>query len=182
MKKILALLLITAVAISMIACSDNSLAEESKETQAAEKEEQENSDDLAEKAEEEKHQDDEEKPTTNPDNFFLNPKIIERPVTNAVGEQIGTRAYIETSKILFFDELEGSEEIGGYIKELFETELNAKKYNWFNINFEDGSTLFFAGANYTIMEYHENQNDDGAAIEEAIATYFFKNGAYEKVE
>lgn len=119
---------------------------------------------------------------SDPDNFLFTPKIIELPVVNAAGNNIGTRAYIESSKILLFDDLEDNEQLASYIHEFFEKEVEGKGYNWFNIYFEDGSTLLFVGANKLIIEYTETPDDDGGISSLEATTYMYKDGAYRKAE
>lgn len=115
-------------------------------------------------------------------NFLLQYELKEEDVKSGSGKVIGKRGYINVPKAELYDNLEGNEELAAFIKELFESKIDEKKYNWFNIFFEDGSTFLFTGANWTIIDYVEKPNNQGTTPIDPDTVFFMKDNAFREIE
>ena len=119
---------------------------------------------------------------SNQKNFLLNYELQEEDVKSGSGNVIGKRGYINVPKAELYNNLEGNEELAAFIQELFESKIDEKKYNWFNIFFEDGSTFLFTGANWTIIDYVEKPNYQGTTPIDPDAVFIMKDKAFREVE
>lgn len=107
-------------------------------------------------------------------NPLLALEVHTRPVMNGLKtEQIGTWAYIETTKE-FMAGVTG-QQLHDYL-----SELSAEEYNWFNVFFEDGTGLWTFSP--VLIEYGQADRDEGGSVEyigepeECIFT--FSDGQY----
>lgn len=97
-----------------------------------------------------------------------------KPVMNGFKtEQIGTWAYIETTKSIM-------QEVTDQQLKDYMTELDKEKYNWFNIFFEDGTGLYFmSGLGGSYAEYGTVDKNEGGSIQHGDI-YTFEDGAYKQ--
>lgn len=105
-------------------------------------------------------------------NLLMNTNISERPVMNGFKtERIGTYGLVMMDKD--FLKAYGEEKFVEYVN----TVVAGKDYNWFTIDFGDGTGLVFTGCNTLVITYAEL--DEENAIAETIGTAILnEDGGY----
>lgn len=103
-------------------------------------------------------------------NALLDAEVNVYPVTSGGGEQIGERAAVEVDKSAA--SALTAEEFAAFC----EQRVDGSGYNWFTVDFGDGTGLVFTGCNTLIVNYC-HLDDEGMAGED-IGWAVLRDGVY----
>lgn len=103
-------------------------------------------------------------------NFLMNLLVEKYKMSN------GSRGQIVVTKTILSDLVSEEEFI-----EFVDSRVKDSRYNWFTIDFMDGTGLVFAGSDTTVINYGEIDPSDGSLLKQ-IQTYVRSDNTYNIVE
>lgn len=117
-------------------------------------------------------------PISESDNPLLRSGFFTDDVLSGTGKNIGTYGYTTIEKADLPDICSG--EFAEYLAEFAETKVQGSGYNWVSIIFDDGTGVFFAGAESLFADYGNVDNE--GCIVDLFGTYVKTSGSYEYEE